>query len=233
VYEINKAGAAARACDAVAATTPGSRASCRGDRPDQPHRLDQPDVNDPGFRNISFDELANLPRSHRGPDRRRRRHILVETIFDTLNAKAAMYAVEERSMRVGAPADDDLRHHHRRLRPHAVRPDHRSLHARWRHARPLSIGLNCALGADAMRPHVETCRRSPTATSPHPNAGLPNAFGEYDETPEDMASTLRGFAEDGLLNLVGGCCGSTPDHIRAIAAPCRLPPRALPGRSTA
>jgi 5-methyltetrahydrofolate--homocysteine methyltransferase len=100
------------------------------------------------------------------------------------------------------------------------------------HSRPLAIGLNCALGAKDLREHVETLANvAESYVSAHPNAGLPNAFGEYDETPEEMAETLREFAQSGLLNLVGGCCGTTPDHIRAIAEAVRgLPPRRLPQR---
>ena len=99
-----------------------------------------------------------------------------------------------------------------------------------RHARPLSVGFNCALGAEDLRPHIQTLAQiADCRISTHPNAGLPNAFAEYDETPEHMAGTIRGFAEDGLLNLVGGCCGTTPAHIRAIAEAVRdCPPRALP-----
>mgnify|MGYP001084981615 FL=1 len=101
-----------------------------------------------------------------------------------------------------------------------------------RHARPLSVGFNCALGAEDLRPHVQTLANlAESCVSTHPNAGLPNAFGEYDETPEHMAGVIGGFARDGLLNLVGGCCGTTPAHIRAIAEAVRdCAPRALPAR---
>jgi 5-methyltetrahydrofolate--homocysteine methyltransferase len=99
-----------------------------------------------------------------------------------------------------------------------------------KHARPISVGLNCALGAADLRPHVQVLANSASCfVSTHPNAGLPNAFGEYDETPEQMASVIGGFARDGLLNLVGGCCGTTPAHIKAIAeAVSQYAPRALP-----
>jgi 5-methyltetrahydrofolate--homocysteine methyltransferase len=101
------------------------------------------------------------------------------------------------------------------------------------HAKPLSIGLNCALGAEELRPHIQALADiAECHVSAHPNAGLPNAFGEYDETPAHMASILAGFVRDGLLNLVGGCCGTTPEHIEAIAAAVReFAPRALPARS--
>ncbi|MNS92830.1 Methionine synthase [compost metagenome] len=156
---------------------------------------------------------------------------MVETIFDTLNAKAALYAIEEafdaRGARLPIMISGTITDASGRTLSGQTAE---AFQASLAHARPLSIGLNCALGADAMRPHVETLSQvSDCYVSAHPNAGLPNAFGEYDETPEEMAATLRGFAEDGLLNLVGGCCGSTPDHIRAIAlAVAGLPPRALP-----
>lgn len=236
VYELNKAGAAvARACcDAVAATTPGKPRFVIGViGPTSRTASISPDVNDPGFRNTSFDELRDTYREaiegliDGGADT-----LMVETIFDTLNAKAALYALEEAFDAHGARLPVMISGtitdaSGRTLSGQTAEAFHASL----AHARPLSIGLNCALGADAMRPHVETLAQvAGCYVSAHPNAGLPNAFGEYDETPEDMASTLRGFAEDGLLNLVGGCCGSTPDHIRAIAnAVAGLPPRALPG----
>ncbi|MGV6484367.1 homocysteine S-methyltransferase family protein [Stenotrophomonas indicatrix] len=235
VYELNKAGAAvARACcDAVAATTPGKPRFVIGVLgPTSRTASISPDVNDPGFRNTSFDELRSTYREaidgliDGGADT-----IMVETIFDTLNAKAALYAIEEafdaRGARLPIMISGTITDASGRTLSGQTAE---AFQASLAHARPLSIGLNCALGADAMRPHVETLSQvSDCYVSAHPNAGLPNAFGEYDETPEEMAATLRGFAEDGLLNLVGGCCGSTPDHIRAIAlAVAGLPPRALP-----
>ena len=236
VYELNKAGAAvARACcDAVEATTPDKPRFVIGViGPTSRTASISPDVNDPGFRNTSFDELRDTYREaiegliDGGADT-----LMVETIFDTLNAKAALYALEEafdaRGARLPVMISGTITDASGRTLSGQTAD---AFHASLTHARPLSIGLNCALGADAMRPHVETLSQvADCHVSAHPNAGLPNAFGEYDETPEEMAATLRGFAEDGLLNLVGGCCGSTPDHIRAIAAAVAgLPPRALPG----
>lgn len=236
VYELNKAGAAvARACcDAIEATTPGKPRFVIGVLgPTSRTASISPDVNDPGFRNTSFDALRDTYREaidgliDGGADT-----LMVETIFDTLNAKAALFAIEEafddRGARLPIMISGTITDASGRTLSGQTAD---AFHASLAHSRPLSIGLNCALGADAMRPHVETLGQvADCYVSAHPNAGLPNAFGEYDETPDEMAATLRGFALDGLLNLVGGCCGSTPDHIRAIAlAVAGLPPRALPG----
>ncbi len=191
-----------------------------------------PDVNRPGFRAISFDELRVAYREAAeglidgGAD-----VLMVETIFDTLNAKAALFAIEEvfdaRGARLPVMISGTITDASGRTL------SGQTAEAFWyslRHARPLSIGLNCALGAKDLRPHVDILAQvADTFVSTHPNAGLPNAFGGYDETPEDMAQMLREFAEAGLLNLVGGCCGTTPAHIRAIGdAVAGLPPRSLP-----
>jgi 5-methyltetrahydrofolate--homocysteine methyltransferase len=158
---------------------------------------------------------------------------MVETIFDTLNAKAALFAIEEafddRGARLPVMISGTITDASgRTLSGQTAEAFYTSL----MHARPLSIGLNCALGAKDLRPHVETLATvADCYVSAHPNAGLPNAFGEYDETPEEMAETLHEFATAGLLNLVGGCCGTSPDHIRAIAeAVAGLAPRQLPQR---
>lgn len=237
VYELNKAGAsvARSCCDAVQATTPDKPRFVIGVLgPTSRTASISPDVNDPGFRNTSFDELRATYREaidgliDGGADT-----LMVETIFDTLNAKAALFAVEEafdaRGARLPVMISGTITDASGRTLSGQTAD---AFHASLAHARPLSIGLNCALGADAMRPHVETLSRvADCHVSAHPNAGLPNAFGEYDETPEEMAATLRDFATAGLLNLVGGCCGSTPAHIKAIAeAVAGLPPRQLPGR---
>ena len=191
-----------------------------------------PDVNDPGFRNISFDELvagyseATRALVHGGVDA-----ILIETVFDTLNAKAALFAVRE----VLDAAGVDL--------PIVVSGtitdasgrtlSGQTTEAFWnsiRHARPAAVGLNCALGGKQLRPYVEELSRiADVFVCAYPNAGLPNAFGEYDETPEQTADILREFAESGFLNMVGGCCGTTPDHIRAIASRVAgVAPRVVP-----
>jgi 5-methyltetrahydrofolate--homocysteine methyltransferase len=179
-----------------------------------------PDVNDPGFRNISFGDLvATYEEALDGLLGGGCDIVLVETIFDTLNAKAALYAISRSFERAG-----------RRLPVHIsgtiTDASGRTLsgqttEAFWnsvRHARPLLVGLNCALGAEQLRPYVqELSRACDTYVTAHPNAGLPNQFGEYDHTPAYMAGLVGDFARDGLVNVIGGCCGTTPDHIRAIA----------------
>ncbi len=224
VYELNKAGAqvARQACDAVEATTPGKPRFVIGVLgPTSRTASISPDVNDPGFRNTSFDELrATYAEAVDGLIDGGADTLMVETIFDTLNAKAALFAIEEVFERRGGRLPVMISGTITDASGRTL--SGQTAEAFWTslaHARPLSIGLNCALGAKDLRPHIETLARVADAyVSAHPNAGLPNAFGGYDETPEDMAEVLREFAESGLLNIVGGCCGTTPDHIRAIAA---------------
>jgi 5-methyltetrahydrofolate--homocysteine methyltransferase len=188
-----------------------------------------PDVNDPGARNTSFDELVEVYAEATrallagGVDA-----ILIETVFDTLNAKAAAFAVDqvfdEDGVRLPVMISGTITDASgRTLSGQTVEAFYNSL----RHVRPLSIGLNCALGPDALRPHVEDMSRvAEYCTSFHPNAGLPNEMGEYDMTPDEMAAHVGEWAESGFVNIVGGCCGSTPDHIRAIAkAVSGKPPR--------
>jgi 5-methyltetrahydrofolate--homocysteine methyltransferase len=179
-----------------------------------------PDVNRPGFRAISFDELVTAYKEQTsalidgGVD-----FLLVETVFDTLNAKAALFAVQEvyeeknvilPIMVSGTITDASGR----TLSGQTTEAFLISLS----HIPMLSIGLNCALGAKQLRPYLQTLSsKAPFHTSAHPNAGLPNEFGEYDESPEDMAGQIEVFLKENLLNIVGGCCGTTPDHIRAIA----------------
>ncbi len=179
-----------------------------------------PDVNDPGARNTHFDELVEVYMEATralvagGVDA-----ILIETIFDTLNAKAAAFAVdqvfEEDGVRLPVMISGTITDASgRTLSGQTVEAFYNSL----RHVRPLSIGLNCALGPDALRPHVEDMARvAEFYTSFHPNAGLPNEMGEYDMTPDQMAAHISEWADSGFVNIVGGCCGSTPEHIRAIA----------------
>ena len=226
VHELNRAGAALarNACDEVEKATGQPRFVIGVLGPTSRTASISPDVNDPGFRNTSFDELRGTYREavegliDGGADT-----VMVETIFDTLNAKAALFAIEEvfeaRGARLPMMISGTITDASgRTLSGQTAEAFHTSL----AHARPLSIGLNCALGARDLRPHVEALAQvSPYYVSAHPNAGLPNAFGGYDETPEEMAATLREFAQAGLLNLVGGCCGTTPDHIRAIAEAVR------------
>ena len=191
-----------------------------------------PDVNRPGFRAIDFDELAEAYReAARGLIEGGADILMVETVFDTLNAKAALFAIddvfEELGVRLPVMVSGTITDASGRTL------SGQTAEAFWyslRHAQPLAIGLNCALGAKDLRQHIDVLAQvADTHVSCHPNAGLPNAFGGYDETPDDMAGVLREFAESGLLNLVGGCCGTSPDHIAAIAqAVAGLPPRAIP-----
>ena len=191
-----------------------------------------PRVEDPGFRNVTFDELRVAYREQAealiegGVDL-----LMVETIFDTLNAKAALFALAETFDAQGfelpimiSGTITDLSG--RLLSGQTPEAFWNSVH----HARPFSVGLNCALGAKELRPYLtELARVADTRVSAHPNAGLPNEFGGYDQTPEHMATLVSDFARAGLLNITGGCCGTTPDHIRAIAeAVADIPPRVIP-----
>jgi len=179
-----------------------------------------PDVNDPGFRNVSFDELvACYDECVRGLVEGGVDLLMVETIFDTLNCKAALFAIDSFFDRQGVRLPV-------MLSATITDASGRTLsgqtpEAFWNsvsHAQPISVGLNCALGAKDLRPHIEELSGcAGVRTSLHPNAGLPNAFGEYDETPEFTASILEEYARAGFLNIAGGCCGTTPDHIREIA----------------
>ncbi len=179
-----------------------------------------PDVNDPGYRNVSFDELrAAYTQALEGLVRGGADLILVETVFDTLNAKAALFAIDEYFDRTGTRLPVMISGTITDLSGRTL--SGQTAEAFWhsvRHARPVAVGLNCALGATELRPYVDDLARvAETHVSCHPNAGLPNEFGGYDDTPEHMAGILGEFASAGFLNLVGGCCGTTPDHIRAIA----------------
>jgi 5-methyltetrahydrofolate--homocysteine methyltransferase len=192
-----------------------------------------PDVNDPGYRAIDFDELKDVYREQvdalldGGVD-----FILIETIFDTLNAKSAIMAVLEAGEARGIEVPlmisftvTDMSG--RNLSGHSIE----SFWASVRHARPLTIGLNCSFGAPQLRPHVVTIAGiADTLVMVYPNAGLPNDLGDYDEQPEMTAGFIREWADAGIINIIGGCCGTTPDHIAAMAkvvagAPPRVPPR--------
>ena len=235
VYELNYEGAklareAAEAVEAQDRSRPRFVAGVLG--PTNRTASLSPDVNDPGFRNIGFDDLvAAYGEAVDGLIAGGSDIVMVETVFDTLNCKAAVYAVKQRFEALG------------RSLPLMVSgtitdASGRTLSGQtpsafWnsvQHARPLSIGLNCALGAEDLRPHIqEISAVAGTYVSIHPNAGLPNEFGEYDDTPEYMAEQLREFAESGFLNIVGGCCGTEPEHITAIAEAVQsLAPRRLP-----
>lgn len=179
-----------------------------------------PDVNDPGYRAVSFDELRIAYKQQvealldGGSD-----ILLVETIFDTLNAKAALFAIEEvkdeRNIEVPVMVSGTITDASGRTLSGQTAE---AFLISVSHIPILSVGFNCALGAKQLVPHLEVISaKSEFATSAHPNAGLPNAFGEYDETPEQMAVQIKEYAEKGLVNIVGGCCGTTPKHIKAIA----------------
>jgi 5-methyltetrahydrofolate--homocysteine methyltransferase len=179
-----------------------------------------PDVNNPGYRAVSFDDLrAAYGEQIDGLIDGGADLILIETIFDTLNAKAAIFACEERFLAKGIRLPLMISGTITDLSGRTL--SGQTPTAFWnsvRHARPFAVGLNCALGADAMRPHLqELSGVADTLISAYPNAGLPNEFGQYDQSPEEMADLVSGFAEEGIVNVVGGCCGSTPAHIAAIA----------------
>jgi 5-methyltetrahydrofolate--homocysteine methyltransferase len=193
-----------------------------------------PDVNNPGFRNVSFDELVEAySEQTRGLIEGGADTILIETIFDTLNAKAAGFAVEQvfEDMGVDLPimisgTITDLSG--RNLSGQTPEAFWYSM----RHLKPFSIGMNCAFGAEQLRPAVaDLAAEADTLVTAYPNAGLPNELGEYDETAEEFAPKLEEWARDGLVNMVGGCCGTTPDHIRLLAeAVAKYPPRIIPER---
>jgi 5-methyltetrahydrofolate--homocysteine methyltransferase len=234
VYELNRASAllAREAADDFERRGPDPRFVAGVLGPTNRTASLSPDVNDPGFRNVLFDDLvATYADAARGLLDGGADLLLIETIFDTLNAKAAIFAVEglfeELGIRVPVMISGTITDASGRTL------SGQTTEAFWNsvaHARPLSIGLNCALGARALRQYVqELSRVAPVFVSTHPNAGLPNEFGMYDESPAYMAGILREFAESGLVNLVGGCCGTTPEHIRAIAEAVRgLAPRRPP-----
>ncbi|WP_199405200.1 methionine synthase [Corallincola holothuriorum] len=234
VVEINRESArlARQAADDVAAETGIPRYVAGVLGPTNRTASISPDVNDPGFRNTSFDELveayieATNALIDGGSDL-----ILIETVFDTLNAKAAIFAVQtvfeqigyELPIMISGTITDASG---RTLSGQTTEAFYHSL----RHAKPISFGLNCALGPKELRQYVRDLSQiSETFVSVHPNAGLPNAFGEYDLDPAEMAEHIKEWAESGLVNLVGGCCGTTPEHIRAMAdAVAGVEPRPLP-----
>jgi len=194
-----------------------------------------PDVNNPGYRGVTFDELVEayseqvLALIDAGADL-----LLVETVFDTLNCKAALYAIntikEERGLDIPLMVSGTITDASgRTLSGQTTEAFYNSIS----HGNLLSVGLNCALGADQMRQYVEELSRvSEVFVSCYPNAGLPNEFGEYDDSPEGMAKVIAEWCSHGWVNIVGGCCGTTPDHIRAIAVECKkFAPRPIPSRA--
>ncbi|XAP78369.1 homocysteine S-methyltransferase family protein [Citromicrobium bathyomarinum] len=195
-----------------------------------------PDVEDPGYREITFDHLVEVYRQQAaglvkgGAD-----FILIETVFDTLNAKAGIFAVKKLERELGREVPimmsmtlTDLSG--RNLSGHTVEAFWHSV----RHANPVTIGLNCSFGAEQLRPHVQLLAKlADTLVMVYPNAGLPNELGEYDEEPDTTAALVKAWADKGQVNILGGCCGSTPEHIAAMAkAVVGLPPRELPEQPT-
>ncbi len=234
VAEINHASAriAREAADGFAARDGRRRFVAGAIGPTNKTLSLSPSVEDPGYREIDFDHLSEVYREQAaalvegGVD-----FILVETIFDTLNAKAAIHAVRQLERAIGREVPmmlsltlTDLSG--RNLSGHTVEAFWHSV----RHAQPLAVGLNCSFGAEQLRPHVQLLAGiADTLLLAYPNAGLPNELGEYDELPRTTAGSLREWAEGGHVNILGGCCGSTPAHIAAIAkAVAGLPPRTPP-----
>src|SRR6185312_4502210 len=234
-YEMNVAAAkiAREAADAWTEKTPDQPRFVAGAiGPTNRTASISPDVNNPGFRNVSFDALVDAYATQaRGLIEGGVDTILIETIFDTLNAKAAGFAVEQVFDEMGVELPIMLSDTITDLSGRNL--SGQTPEAFWyslKHLRPFSVGLNCSFGAEQLRPSVdEISHVADTLVSVYPNAGLPNEMGEYDETPKHMAGLLEEWARDGLINIVGGCCGTTPDHIRAIAAAvAKYPPRHVP-----
>ncbi len=223
-YEINVEAAkiARRAADEWSKKTPEKpRFVCGAVGPTNRTASISPKVSDPGYRNVSFDELRDAYKEQvRGLIEGGSDIILIETIFDTLNAKAAGFATlevfEELDLELPIMISGTITDRSGRTL------SGQTAEAFWysmRHLRPFSIGLNCALGAELMRPYIaDLSHVADVRISAYPNAGLPNAFGEYDESPHDMACKVEPWLADGLINVIGGCCGSTPDHIAHIAS---------------
>ncbi|MDK1377065.1 MULTISPECIES: methionine synthase [unclassified Sinorhizobium] len=234
VYELNRDGArlARRAAKRAQATDGRRRFVAGALGPTNRTASISPDVNNPGYRAVTFDDLRlAYGEQVRGLIEGGADIILIETIFDTLNAKAAIFATQEVFAEKGIHLPVMISGTITDLSGRTL--SGQTPTAFWhsvRHAAPFTIGLNCALGAGAMRAHIdELSSVADTLVCAYPNAGLPNEFGRYDESPEAMAAEIEGFAHDGLVNIVGGCCGSTPAHIRAIAeAVAKYPPRKVP-----
>lgn len=196
-----------------------------------------PDVANPGYRNVTFDQLVEAyTEAVRGLLDGGADLLMIETIFDTLNAKAAIFAIEEEFDRrearwpvliSGTITDASGR----TLSGQTPEAFYHSV----RHADPLGVGFNCALGADQLKKHVEDLARvAECLVTAHPNAGLPNEFGEYDQSPDEMAAIVKSYAADGLVNIIGGCCGTTPAHLKAIGKAIEpYPPRNLRRRKAA
>lgn len=222
-YDINFHGAkiAREVCDEFTAKNPNKPRFVAGSiGPTNVTLSISPDVNDPGYRSTNFDHLVEAyAEQTRGLIEGGADILLVETIFDTLNAKAALFAIENTQEELGTSIPI-------MVSGTITDASGRTLSGQTteaflisvQHANLLSVGLNCALGANALRPYLQILKnKAPFYTSAHPNAGLPNEMGEYDETPEIMAGQIKTFLDEGLVNIVGGCCGTTPGHIKAMA----------------
>lgn len=223
VYDINfhSAKIAREVADEFTATEPDKPRFVAGSiGPTNRTASISPDVNDPGFRGITFDELVHAYKEQvnalidGGVDL-----LLVETVFDTLNAKAALFAIdevyEERQLKLPIMVSGTITDQSGRT---LTGQTTEAFLISVSHMPLLTVGLNCALGASMMRPYLQVLdQTAPFGVSAHPNAGLPNEFGKYDETPELMAVQIKEFLDEGLVNIIGGCCGTTPDHIKAIA----------------
>lgn len=235
-YELNFASAkvARKAADEYTAKDPGKPRFVAGAIGPLNKTLSlSPDVNNPGFRAVTFDEVASAYYEQiKGLVEGGVDLLLIETIFDTLNAKGAIYAIKkyfrdtkqkELPVMISGTITDASG---RTLSGQTLEAFYISIS----HANPISVGLNCALGATEMRSHIEELSQIASCyTSAYPNAGLPNAFGEYDEQPHETAHIIEEWAEEGFVNIVGGCCGTTPDHIKHIADQVRkFKPRELP-----
>ena len=234
-YELNFEGArlARAVCDEITASTPEKPRFVAGVLgPTSRTASISPDVNDPAYRNVTFDELVeNYKVATDGLISGGVDILLIETVFDTLNAKAAIFAVQEQMEFLGKTLPIMISGTITDASGRTL--SGQTVEAFWNsvaHAKPMSIGFNCALGAAQLRPHIEEIARiSDTLVSAHPNAGLPNEFGEYDQSAREMAGIIEEFAASGFLNIVGGCCGTTPEHIRAIArAVAPYEPRIIP-----
>ena len=234
-YEMNVAAAklAREAADAWAKKTPDRPRFVAGAiGPTNRTASISPDVNNPGFRNVRFDALVDAYATQaRGLIEGGVDTILIETVFDTLNAKAAGFAAEQVFDELGVELPTMVSGTITDLSGRNL--SGQTPEAFWysmQHLKPFSVGLNCAFGAEQLRPSVaDIAAAADTLVSVYPNAGLPNEMGEYDESPTHMAITLEQWAKDGLVNIVGGCCGTTPDHIRAIAAAVsKYKPREVP-----
>jgi 5-methyltetrahydrofolate--homocysteine methyltransferase len=235
---VEAARIAREACDEVESETPDKPRFVVGTLgPTNRTASISPDVSSPGYRNITFDDLvAAYTEATRGLLDGGSDLLMIETIFDTLNSKAAIFAIEEEFDRRGERwpvliSGTITDASGRTLSGQTPEAFYFSV----RHADPFGVGFNCALGADQLKKHIEDLSRvAECFVTAHPNAGLPNEFGEYDQSAEEMASIVKSYAEDSLVNIIGGCCGTTPDHLKAIAEAVEpFEPRRIPQRKAA